>query len=87
MACSALANALRKDSPWLVVLLMHNLRKGGAIPLDAILSIRAMAQEVTQAGYQFIISFQVSSTSHRLTSLALNLPPGLVEAGWPSRTD
>ena len=54
---------MRKDSPWLVVLMMHNLRKGGAIPLDAILSIRAMAQEVTQAGYQFIISFQVPSSS------------------------
>ena len=63
MARSSLANALRKDSPWLVVLMMHNLRKGGAIPLDALLSIRAMAQEVTQAGYQFLISFQVLSPS------------------------
>ena len=50
-----------------MVLMMHNLRKGGAIPLDALLSIRAVAHEVTQAGYQFLISFQVSSSSQMLT--------------------
>ena len=64
---------MRKDSPWLVVLMMHNLRKGGAIPLDALLSIRAMAQEVTQAGYQFLISFQVKPSSQTATLPALYL--------------